>query len=105
MSRERRRGLFMDEETTVEPGRYGCPMLIQSRQIIPTAATRPIMRCALGWALHNEVEVARCAATEAMTDCWKIHPERTPVVVLSTVDPERVREPAPIVTPTKVAGD
>ena len=29
MSRERRR-LFLEEEQTAEPGRYGCPMLVRA---------------------------------------------------------------------------
>ena len=101
MSRERRR-LFPEEEGPAEPGRYGCPMLIRSRVYLP-GVTRPVMRCALGWALHTELEVARCAATEAVTDCWKVHPERTPVVVLPVAAAGTEVEPEP--APAKVAGD
>ena len=101
MSRERRR-LFLEEEPTAEPGRYGCPMLVRTRFYRPGSA-RPAMRCALGWALHNELEVARCAATDAVTDCWKIHPERTPVVVLATAEAGAASDPDP--APAKVAGD
>lgn len=90
MSRERRR-LFPEEEPSAEPGRYGCPMLVRTRNLRPET-DRPVMRCALGWALHNELEVARCAAVDAVTDCWKQHPERTPVVVLPAVEVGNVSE-------------
>lgn len=80
MSRERRR-LFQEEESPAEPGRYGCPMLVRARE---DRAARPLpaMRCSLGWALHDEVDAARCRATDAVSDCWKQHPERTPMVAL-----------------------
>lgn len=101
MSRERRR-LFLEEEPTAEPGRYGCPMLVRTRNLRPNT-DQPVMRCALGWALHNELEVARCAAVDAVTDCWKMHPERTPVVVLPAVAVGNVPEHES--APVKVAGD
>ena len=78
MSRERR-PLLPEEETTAEPGRYGCPMLVRAHYVREPDAT-PVMRCALAWALHGDEEVARCLATDVLTDCWKVHPERTPVV-------------------------
>ena len=81
MSRERR-PLFQPEEEMAEPGRYGCPMLARIRQSSLLEVAGPKVRCALGWALHDELDVARCAATDIVTDCWKLHPERTPVVVL-----------------------
>ena len=101
MSRERRR-LFPEEEPLAEPGRYGCPMLVRSRVRLP-GATGPAMRCSLGWSLHDELEVARCAATDVIPDCWKVHPERTPVVVLPTADAGAVTDLGP--APAKVAGD
>ena len=101
MSRERRR-LFQEEESPAEPGRYGCPMLVRTR-FYPRGSTRPAMRCALGWALHDELEVARCVATDVVTDCWKVHPERTPVVVLPTAEAGAASDPEP--APAKVAGD
>ncbi len=101
MSRERRR-LFLEEEPTAEPGRYGCPMLSRARVLLP-GSSRPVMRCGFGWALHNELEVARCAATDVVTDCWKVHPERTPVVVLPAV--EVGCEVETKATHVKVAGD
>ena len=100
MSRERRR-LFQPEEPSAEPGRYGCPMLFRTRLRLSPDLNRPVMRCALGWALHNELEAARCAATDAVTDCWKVHPERTPVVALPATDSVPDGESAP----EKVAGD
>ena len=102
MSRERRR-LFQEEEPLAEPGRYGCPMLVRTHLYPSRQATRPVMRCALGWALHNELEVARCVATDLVTDCWKVHPERTPVVVLPVAEAGTGVEPEP--APAKVAGD
>jgi len=103
MSAERRR-LFLEEETTAEPGRYGCPMLVRSRFAPPWAAGST-MRCSLGWALHNGLEVARCAATEVVTDCWKLHPERTPVVVLPASERGPVVEAVADPVAAKVAGD
>ena len=102
MSRERRR-LFREEDPPAEPGRYGCPMLVRTRFHLPPNAARPVMRCALGWALHNELEVARCVATDVVTDCWKVHPERTPVVVLPVA--EAGAEIASVPEAAKVAGD
>jgi hypothetical protein len=58
------------------------------------------MRCSLGWALHGEIEVERCLATEAVIDCWKEHPERTPVVVLAPT-----RGPGPGETEQKASAD
>ena len=102
MSRERRR-LFLAEEPSAEPGRYGCPMLFRTRFHLTPDAVRPVARCALRWAVHNEIEAARCAATDAVTDCWKVHPERTPVVVLPTAETQA--EADAIAMPAKVAGD
>lgn len=80
MSRERR-PLFASEEPEAEPGRYGCSMLVRTRFKLNPEDRLPVMRCSLGWALHNELEVARCMAVNAMTDCWKVHPERSPIIV------------------------
>lgn len=99
MSRERRR-LFQEEESPVEPGRYGCPMLIRAHRTHPLRANQPMMRCSLGWALHGEIEVERCLATEAVMDCWKEHPERMPVVVLMPA-----RGPEPGDTEQKASAD
>lgn len=81
MSRERRR-LVPEDESAAEPGRFGCPMLVRTRLHLPPDAAYPVMRCSLGWALHDASEAARCAATPAVTECWKVHPERAPVVAL-----------------------
>lgn len=32
-------------------------------------------RCSLGFALHNEGEVARCLAVEGPGECWKVTPD------------------------------
>jgi hypothetical protein len=101
MSHERRR-LFLEEESPAEPGRYGCPMLMRTRLYLSPDGSRSMPRCALGWALHNELEAARCAATDVMTDCWKVHPERTPVVMLPIAESGGRIEPEPA---AKVAGD
>jgi hypothetical protein len=82
MSRERRR-LFQEEELPAEPGRFGCPMLTRGHRANPDDATLPIARCSNGWAIHGEVEIQRCLTTEAVLDCWKVHPERTPIVALA----------------------
>ncbi len=81
MSRERRRLLEIEEEPA-EPGRFGCPMLTRMRMARELEGKIPDMRCSLGWALHGEPDAARCRATDLVTDCWKVHPERIPVVVL-----------------------
>ncbi len=83
MSRERRR-LLPPEESTAEPGRYGCPMLTRGHGPHPTQPNRPLWRCSLGWALRTDLDVANCIATGAVVDCWKVHPERRPIVSLVT---------------------
>ena len=79
MSRVRRR-LFSEEEQTAEPGRYGCPMLVRAHFGSLRGRVEPVYRCSLGWALHGEDDVSRCRATDAVPDCWKVHPERFPAV-------------------------
>jgi hypothetical protein len=78
MSREPRR-LFQEEESPAEPGRFGCPMLTRGHRPNPDDPRLPIMRCSNGWAVHGNVEIQRCLATEAVMDCWKVHPERMPI--------------------------
>jgi hypothetical protein len=58
-------------------------MLTRGHRAHPLDANRPMIRCSLGWALHGDVDVQRCQAIEIVSDCWKIHPERTPIVVLA----------------------
>jgi hypothetical protein len=92
MSRERRRFLYdAAEEPTAEPGRYGCPMLTRLRTTLVANGNRPAWRCSLGWAVSSELDVARCAATEAVIDCWKVHPERTPVTVLPVAEARELK--------------
>jgi hypothetical protein len=99
MSRERRR--VLDDEEPAEPGRFGCPMLTRTRFGWPLSESAPVMRCSLGWALHDDVEVARCRATDVVIDCWKAHPERTPVVALpSPAEPDAAESIG-----AKIAGD
>lgn len=88
MSREPRR-LFQEEESPAEPGRYGCPMLTRGHRSNLEDPRLPAVRCSNGWAVHGDVEIQRCLATEAVMDCWKVHPERMPVVGLPVaVGPE-----------------
>lgn len=82
-----RRPLFPAGEQEATSGRYGCPMLVRTRFSF-TPGGSPLMRCSLGWALHDDLEVARCHATDVLTDCWKVHPERTPVVADTAADTE-----------------
>lgn len=100
MSRERRR-LFDEEDDSAEPGHFGCSMLARARFVSRSGRPVQMLRCSLGWALHNELEVARCCATESLIDCWKVHPERTPVVALPGM--ERDGEVGPV--SVKAAGD
>ena len=99
MSRELRR-LFDEEETSAEPGHFGCSMLTRVHFAPRSGQRVRTMRCSLGWALHNDLEVARCCATDSLIDCWKEHPERTPVVVLPGMERE---DPPPVAV--KAAGD
>jgi len=79
-----RRGLFVIEEPVEDPGRFGCPMLAQCRSN-PVAPGQPSWRCNIGWAIHGVEEAALCQATESVADCWKVHPERLPIVEIGTV--------------------
>jgi len=94
MSRERR-GLFQEEESQAEPGRYGCPMLGRARGVHSVDRSQPDWRCSLGWAIHGERDAACCQATELVCDCWKAHPERMPLVAF----------PAVVTTEHKAAAD
>ena len=76
MSREQRR-LFLVEESSAEPGQFGCPMLARVRQT--SLVEGQAWRCALAWSLHESGDVAKCQATESVSECWKSHPERRPV--------------------------
>lgn len=82
MGRERR-ALFLTEEAVAEPGRFGCPMLVRPHHDLAPERT-PRMRCSLGWALHNESEIARCIETAAVSDCWKTTPEAIVVIPPAT---------------------
>lgn len=68
------------EITSTESGtiRLGCPMLSRTRMDLPVFGNHQAPRCALGWALHTEDEVAFCLLTEDLTQCWQAHPERIP---------------------------
>ena len=83
MSRDRR-GLFVIEEPVEDPGLFGCPMLARCRSnpVVPDA---PAWRCNIGWAIHGSEDAAFCQATESVADCWKVHPERLPIVEIGTV--------------------
>lgn len=58
--------------------RLGCPMLSRTRMRLPVFGNHQAPRCALGWALHTEDEVAFCLLTDDLTQCWQAKPERIP---------------------------
>jgi hypothetical protein len=68
------------DEGRVETIGFGCPMLIRAAADHPVHSGDILMRCALGWSIRDDLDCARCAATNAVQDCWRVHPERTPVV-------------------------
>jgi hypothetical protein len=75
-----------NDEFVAETINPGCPMLIRAAADHPTKNHALMMRCALGWSLHDELDYARCGATHAVQDCWRVHPELTPVVALPGSD-------------------
>ena len=75
-----------DEEAT-EPGLFGCPMLTHLQWERAAETHVPTSRCLIGWSLTDDLAIARCRATHAVVDCWKAHPERTPIVVADHPDP------------------
>jgi hypothetical protein len=82
------------DEFAAESITCGCPMLIRAAAPHPTNAGAVLMRCALGWSIHDELDCARCAQTSAVQDCWCVHPERTPVIAMPVagipgIDPGR----------------
>jgi len=60
--------------------RLGCPMLTRTRMKLPVFGNHQAPRCALGWALHTEDEVALCLLTDDLTQCWQAKPERIPIL-------------------------
>jgi hypothetical protein len=61
----------------------------------PVDPSQPMWRCSLGWAIHGAHDAACCRATELVSDCWKVHPERTPVVAVPlaiTVDHKAIAD-------------
>ncbi|MBA2276216.1 MAG: hypothetical protein H0W06_00510, partial [Chloroflexia bacterium] len=60
--------------------RLGCPMLTRTRMDLAVFGNNQAPRCALGWAVHTEDEVAYCLLTEDLTQCWQAHPERLPAL-------------------------
>ena len=81
------------DEVASETVKPGCPMLIRSAASHPVREGAILMRCALGWSLHDELDYARCAGITAVQDCWQVHPERTPAVALPGA--ADLPEPAP----------
>ena len=79
------------DDTFNESYAPGCPMLIRAATEHPTRSGAVLMRCALGWSIHDDGDCARCAATSAVQDCWRVHPERTPAVHM--VDEPKAVEP------------
>ena len=88
------RALPVSDDTT-EPGRFGCPMLTHVQWERAVEAHVPTSRCLIGWSLTDDLAIARCRATHAVVDCWKAHPERTPIAA-----PE---EPATVVAALHLA--
>lgn len=72
----------LTDDGAAEPVKAGCPMLIRAAATHPTVPGTVLMRCALGWSLHDAIDCARCAETTAVQDCWRVHPERTPAVAI-----------------------
>jgi len=54
-------------------------MLVHVRWERAVEAHVPTSRCLIGWSLTDDIAIARCRATHAVVDCWKAHPERTPI--------------------------
>lgn len=87
------------DEYVTEQIKAGCPMLIHASSPHPIIPGAKFMRCTLGWSVYSELSQARCAATNAVENCWRVHPERTPITIL---------DPLPLSTPGftgKVAAD
>lgn len=78
MMNQAQHALPTSEEAT-EPGRFGCPMLVHVQWERAVEAHVPTSRCLIGWSLTDDLAIARCRATDAVIDCWKAHPERTPI--------------------------
>jgi hypothetical protein len=74
-------------DEAAEPGRFGCPILVPVQWEGAGASGVPRSRCLIGWSLTDDLAVARCRATHAVTDCWKAHPERTPIVAADEPPP------------------
>lgn len=55
-------------------------MLTRTRMRLPVFGNHQAPRCALGWALHTEEEVALCLLTDDLTQCWQAKPERIPIL-------------------------
>ena len=75
-----RRAASTDDEP--ESGLFGCPMLAPVHWEGAGQAGVSTRRCLIGWSLTDDLAIARCRATHAVVDCWKAHPERTPIVAL-----------------------
>jgi hypothetical protein len=89
-----RRGLFVIEERVGDAGTFGGAMLARCRSN-PVEPNEPAWRCNIGWSIHGAEEAAFCQATESVADCWKVHPERLPIVEIDVVT----------LTETKAAAD
>ena len=70
----------------------GCPMLTRTRLALHASHGLRAGRCSLGWALHDEDEIALCLHTPNLLDCWKVHPERIPGIE-QEIAKEQEREP------------
>ncbi len=50
---------------------FGCSMLTRIRELPWGLQYRPQSRCSLGFALHDDSEVAQCRAVDGPAACWK----------------------------------
>jgi hypothetical protein len=94
------------DDFAAESVKAGCPMLIRAAAPHPTNPGAVLMRCALGWSLHDAIDCARCAETSAVRDCWRVHPERTPTVAIpaghDVAGPDSLRGPQSVDQLTKL---
>lgn len=72
VARESEWNVTVDDAETF---RCGCSMLARIRLRPRNPSAFATMRCSLGFALHNEGEVAKCLAVEGPGECWKVTPD------------------------------
>ena len=70
-----RLSFLVPDSVSEESINFGCPMLIRAATEDPVHPGRVLMRCSLGWAIHGSDDVARCASTNTVEQCWHLHTE------------------------------